>query len=314
MYVQMNKQEQIMPKDTPLADSPCWAEVDAVVCINLDRRTDRWKSFCKTVRGVIPEEKIHRLSGVEGTKLPGYGQAPWFTARTGARSHYWGGATGCTLAHTKAIRMAMENGWRNVMILEDDIEAKMTLEGLELMSEALRSVNGRYLIYLGYSKRPPHGVCLKKGEQVSLWRIDGALTTHAYIVPESMYRPLLEALPKSREDAWEWMSWHRAIDCFYRNEVALWSGVQICAVLPLMFHQNGMRSDLVATKKVIEPMREELVELGSFMRLLHALVVMPCRRVKVWLNSLRIHYRAVWGGFPGSREGSHLKRFFRHFR
>lgn len=299
--------------DEALADSPCWDAVDAVVCINLDRRKDRWRSFCDTVRGVIPPEKIHRISGVEGTQLPGYGEAPWFTMRTGSRSRYWGGATGCTLAHAKALRLAQEKGWRNVMILEDDIEACMTRAGLEMVCEALRTLKGRYLMYLGYSRRPPHGVCLKRGEQASLWSIDGAHTTHAYIVPESMYRPLLEALPRSEETAWEWMSWHRAIDCFYRNEVALWRGVKVCAVLPLMFHQNGMSSDLVKAKVNI-PMREELVELGCITRLLHLLVVLPCRRLKVWLNSLRIHYRAAWGGFPGPGVGSIWKRFFSHFR
>lgn len=309
----MEQEKHQMMKDESLAGSPCWEAVDAVVCINLDRRTDRWESFCKTVRGVIPAQKIHRLSGVEGTRLPGYGEAPWFTERTGARSHYWGGATGCTLAHTKAIRLAMEKGWRNVMIFEDDIEAKMTREGLEMVCDALRNLSGRYLIYLGYSRRAPHGVCLKQGDHSSLWRIDGAHTTHAYIVPESMYRPLLEALPASRQDAWEWMSWHRAIDCFYRNEVALWRGVRIYVVLPLMFHQNGMRSDLVTTK-ITPPAHEKFVELGRFTRLLHRMVVLPCRRIKVWLNALRIHYRAVWGGFPGPGSGSALRRLFKRFR
>lgn len=304
--------EQELP-NAALADSPCWDAVDAVVCINLDRRTDRWDSFCKTVSGVIPREKIHRISGVEGTQLPGYGQKPWFTERTGGRSSYWGGATGCTLAHTKAIRLAMEKGWRNVMIFEDDIEAKMTPEGLEMISHALQNFTGRYLMYLGYSRRAPRGVCCKQGEHASIWRIDGAHTTHAYIVPQSMYRPLLAALPASREDAWEWMSWHRAIDCFYRNEVALWHGVQIYVVLPLMFHQNGMRSDLV-TAKITRPTHEDFVELGGFTRLLHRLFTMPCRRVKVWLNSLRIHYRAVWGGFPGPGEGSAVRKLRRRFR
>lgn len=308
----MDTHDQTLTRDT-LAGLTCWEAVDAVVCINLDRRTDRWESFCKTVHGIIPEEKIHRLSGVEGTKLPGYGQAPWFTERTGSRSRYWGGATGCTLAHTKAIRLAKERGWRNVMILEDDVEAKMTRKGLEMVCDTLLSMTGRYLIYLGYSKKPPHGVRLKQGDGVSLWSIDGAWTTHAYIVPASMYQLLLDALPQSEESAWEWMSWHRAIDSFYRNEVATWRGVQICTVLPLMFYQNGMSSDLVKTK-VPTTMPEELVELNCCERLLHVLITMPSRWIKVHLNSLRIHYRAAWGGFPGPGERGFFRRLFKRFR
>lgn len=304
----MNAPEQ---KQTTLAQSPCWEAVDAVVCINLDRRTDRWRSFCKTVKDVIPEGKICRLSGVEGTKLPGFGEAPWFTERTKDRTLYWGGATGCMMAHACALRLAQQNGWRNVMILEDDVAAKITPDGLEMMRHALTHMTGRYLLYLGYSKRVPRGIRIERKGEAALWRIDGALTTHAYVVPASMYQPLLDALPDSPEKAWEWMSRHRAIDTFYRNEVAAWSRVKICAVLPLMFHQNGMSSDLINNMKIAAPAQEEPVELSRLVWLVYRRVATFCRRLKTCLNSYRTYRRALRGGFPGYRK---KKKFFRFSR
>lgn len=307
----MTEHDQIL-RDAPLSQSPYWEAVDAVVCINLDRRKDRWKSFCKAVKDVIPKDKLHRVSGVEGVMLPGYGELPWFTERTGVRSRYWGGAAGCMMAHARVIKMAQQNGWRNVMILEDDISANVTPEGLSMIHTALTTLTGRYLLYLGYAKRVPRGLMLKQADSARLWRINGALTTHAYIIPASMYRPLLEALPSKPEDVWAWIARHRAIDVFYRNEVAVWSGVRICAVLPLMFHQNGMSSDLVLNVNMQTSGQEEPQPLRGLMWYIYHRGLIFFRRLKTFFDTRRTYRRAFKGGFPGYRaKGS--SKFFSHF-
>lgn len=295
----MDEKEQIV-HTSPLSRSPYWEAVDGIVCINLDRRIDRWESFCKAVKDVIPEEKIHRISGVEGVKMPGYGELPWFTERTKARSSYWGGAAGCMMAHMHAIRMAQQKGWRNVMILEDDISAKVTPEGLSMINHALTHLSGRYLLYLGYAKRVPRGLSVKQVDDVTLWRIDGALTTHAYIIPQTMFQPLLDILPTQLEDAWAWMARHRAIDTFYRNEVAAWSGVRIYSILPLMFHQNGMRSDLVNIKITL-PEKEDPRALPCLVWAVYHRFLILFRRLKTCLDTRRTYRRALTGGFPGYR-------------
>lgn len=295
----MDNTEQI-GRTPQLSLSPYWDAVDGIVCINLDKRKDRWESFCKAAKGVIPEGKIHRISGVEGVKMPGYGQLPWFSERTAERSRYWGGAAGCMMAHTNAIRMAQQNGWRNVMILEDDISANVTPEGLCMVNHALTNLSGRYLLYLGYAKRVPRGVRVKQVDDVTLWRIDGALTTHAYVIPQSMFQPLLNILPAQLEDAWAWMARHRAIDTFYRNEVAAWSGVRIYSILPLMFHQNGMRSDLVNIK-ISLPEKEDPRALGCLTWAVYHRLLMLFRRMKTCLDTRRTYRRALNGGFPGYR-------------
>lgn len=281
--------------------SPCWDAIDAVVCINLDARKDRWESFCNTLRGKLPQEKLHRVSAVVGRELPGYGEAPWFTERTGERSSYWAGVAGCTLSHAKALRMAQQQGWRNVLIFEDDIEADITSEGLRMLEYALRSISGKYLLYLGYSECRC-GVCLCREGAASFWQIEGALAAHSYLVPQSMYAPLLAALPKGAEDVWAWVARHRAVDTFYQYEVPWWQGVRAYAVLPLMFKQNGMSSDLVDTPAQLHPGEGNAPrELRGAARVIRALLA-PLRRLKIYLNSVRTHRRAVTGGFPGFRK------------
>jgi glycosyl transferase family 25 len=47
----------------------------------------------------FPKDKVHRVSGVEDKEYP---------------------YLGCTKGHLNAIKLAVENGWENVLILEDD--------------------------------------------------------------------------------------------------------------------------------------------------------------------------------------------------
>jgi hypothetical protein len=73
--------------------------IEKVLYINLDIRTDRKDEIEQQFKNVnLPEDKIERISAV-------YNQH---------------GALGCTASHIKCIKYAKEQGWKNVLILEDD--------------------------------------------------------------------------------------------------------------------------------------------------------------------------------------------------
>ena len=296
----MEHSKQISP-DAPAPNAAaCWESVDAVVCINLDKRVDRWEAFCREVQGLIPADKLHRVSAVAGVELPGYGEAPWFTERTGERSRYWAGVAGCTLSHRRVLEMAQQRGWRNILIFEDDIAPEVTSDGLAMLDYALRTLQGSYMLYLGYGSRVPHGRCIHREGSSALWKISGVLQTHAYLVSQGMYEPLLRALPTSAEDVWEWVSCHRAVDTFYCEEVAAWAGVGVYAILPFLFCQSGMSSDLVEDSAPTKQPQATPTELKGLSRWVHGLLH-PLRRLKWHLNSYRTHRRALRGGFPGFR-------------
>lgn len=78
-----------------------WEFLDKVIYINLDHREDRRKimeSFFE--KGQIPLEKVVRFPAIKRIK----------------------GSLGCLESHTAALRMAKQNNWKNVLILEDDLE------------------------------------------------------------------------------------------------------------------------------------------------------------------------------------------------
>ena len=78
-----------------------WEFVDKIIYINLDHRQDRRDIMSKFFeKAQIPLEKVERFPAI--------------------KRNY--GALGCLESHTKALLIAKENGWKNVLILEDDLE------------------------------------------------------------------------------------------------------------------------------------------------------------------------------------------------
>lgn len=76
-----------------------WNFIDKVIYINLDKRTDRRKHMEDTVLHVFPSEKVLRFPAIE----------------------HENGAIGCSLSHIAIMEMALNNKWKNVLILEDDV-------------------------------------------------------------------------------------------------------------------------------------------------------------------------------------------------
>ena len=282
---------------------PVWNEIDGILVINLDSSRERMDKFLADNAETLPLDKVHRLSAVYGRALPSYGKEPWFTARTAERASYWGGAGGCSLSHAKAIARAKAEGWRNVLIMEDDVVTGQHPDALAMLEYALKNIKGDYMLYLGYSRPTPYGSAVQKSGEHALWQVEGVLSTFAYLVPESMYDRLLAVMPTD-ENIWEWMSIHRAIDTFYKDTVASMPGVKVYAIQPdLVVHIDGM-SDVSGSSVTYTGRYDQTLIPHSYTTpagIIHVLSA-PIRRLKVKLNAIRTHRRALNGGLPGYRK------------
>ncbi len=283
--------------------APCWELIDGIVLINLDRNPERWERFCTGCGRHLPADRLHRLSAVEGVRLPGYGEAPWFTGATGERARFWGGTAGCALSHRRAIEMAKARGWHRILVLEDDAAmGEMSEAYSRVLSQALEQLQGGYMLYLGYNRPRPYGRRLSGEGGVSLWRIEGVLATHAYLVTSELYDTLLDCLPREN-NVWEWLSRYRAVDVFYRDFLTNGQGVPTYSVEPQLFQQGDFESSISTAASPSGDFRThgEPLSLDSATGLLHRLAS-PLRRLKTKLNSLRTHRRASRGGLPGYRK------------
>ncbi len=285
-----------------------WDKVDGILVINLDTSRERMDKFLKDNEESLPLDKVHRLSAVLGRTLDSFGKPPWFTARTSERASYWGGAGGCTLSHAKAILTAKEKGWRNVLIMEDDVVTGLNPDALAMFEYALQNLKGDYMLYLGYSRPTPYGKLVQKSGDHALWQVEGVLSTFAYLIPESMYDRLLAAMP-TEDTIWEWMSIHRAIDTFYKDTAASMPGVKTYAIQPdLVVHIDGMSDVSGLTMTYTDKYDNSLTPhcYATPAGIMHVLTA-PLRRLKVKLNSIRTHRRAVKGGLPGFRKSRNKK-------
>lgn len=94
-----------------------WEFVDKFIYINLDSRQDRREIMQKFFdEGKIPPEKIQRFSAIRRDKPQ----------------------LGCLESHTEVLRIAKRNGWKNVLILEDDMEWLNFEDGYKKLQEFIQ--------------------------------------------------------------------------------------------------------------------------------------------------------------------------------
>jgi glycosyl transferase family 25 len=77
--------------------------VEKIVYINLAHRTDRKEAVLKELASVgIPDSKVLRFDAIKHDD----------------------GAIGCTMSHIAVLKLAIENGWHNYLVVEDDAQWK----------------------------------------------------------------------------------------------------------------------------------------------------------------------------------------------
>jgi hypothetical protein len=216
------------------------ALVDSALIINLDDRPDRWTQVETTLAAFLPPSKFQRLSAVRGIDLDGFGKPPWFRGRR--RDRTWAGRAGVLLSHRCALLHARAQGWRQVLILEDDvIFTDAAAPVLERLAETLKSTSWD-ACYLGFTDpKTPYCRVADLGHAHGLWSVSGCNTAHAYLVAATTYDWILARLPDERE-VWQWLSRHRAIDrWYYRNLSRRW---RVLAVSPSVVNQRPGLSDI----------------------------------------------------------------------
>jgi len=276
------------------------AHIDAILVINLDQREDRWKRVQNilTQRGLI--DKVHRQSASYGKYLEGYAKDPWFSEKTGIRSSYWGGSAGCALSHRNAILHAKKMGWGKILILEDDVcieESILLQECSEALLEKLSSQE-KHLLYLGFNGKAPYGKAIQKSPNYTLWKTEGVIATHAYIVPSSMYDFMLARLP-TESNIWPWLARNGALDTMYRDCISLHRSVATYIVFPHFITQADSDSDIgnpIAVPANASCQKAPLNQYG--LKACFHRACFPLRCFGIWLNSCKRYYRAKFTGFP----------------
>jgi len=135
-----------------------WEFVDKVIYINLDHRTDRKDIMAKFFENAkIPLEKVIRFSAINNIR----------------------GKLGCVSSHMEVIKLAKHNGWKNTLILEDDLEIFHFEEGYKQLEELVNLSKWDVIMLCGWYQK------------FDFPRIYAASNSGAYLVNENYIDKLL---------------------------------------------------------------------------------------------------------------------------
>ena len=133
--------------------------IEKIIYINLEDRIDRKKLLLEELSNInnIDDKLIHfnAIKHIDGN-------------------------IGCTMSHIKCLEMAIQNNWKNVLILEDDAMFNDYTNGIKILDTLINK---------------PHDVILLGGTffdlNVETYKLYKAQTTTAYLTSSHYYNTLL---------------------------------------------------------------------------------------------------------------------------
>jgi len=173
---------------------------DAVVCLNLDSRPDRWRQMQRRFAGLGIAGRVTRIPAVP-------------TA--------WNHHVGCALSHRRAIEYASRRGLDNVLVFEDDT---VFLQGAPwVLRRSVRELSRRpwNLYYLGgYHQWMGDARPFRLAPGCShLEQASGIICAHAIAYNQRIYGRLLTELPADEHAMADWISRNGNIDNYYADRV-----------------------------------------------------------------------------------------------
>lgn len=190
---------------------------DAIYCINLGRRCDRWEA-CQDQFSRLQID-VERQEAIDGN--PGI--------RTACPS----GHVGCVLSHLGVYRRALEENHERILVLEDDVEfvdhIKTTFPWF------WRQVPDDWeVVYFGWTMSKKY---LRSTRRISdnVIRIRKAWQTHAVALTRACMEDLVDLLPRAR----------KPIDHYYQDVTGRWIKPRIAyAFAPKLVYQRQGVSDI----------------------------------------------------------------------
>lgn len=161
-----------------------------IFCINLDKRTERYEECLKEFKKINIE--VERISAIDGKPIFKEGL------------HKNAGAYGLMLTNIKIFENAIQNNYKNILILEDDVKFNDNFN--EIFNEKIKSLPDNWdLLYLGGNNMFNRGsfnlITGDKNFKVTkenyrtlkheLCKTTWTQTTHAVAINSSFYNTLM---------------------------------------------------------------------------------------------------------------------------
>ncbi len=173
-------------------------EIDAIYCINLDSQPNKWDKVLEQAKVLKIDHRIRRFSAIET-----------------AENHH----IGCALSHREIVQTAHDQGFKNVLVLEDDvIFSTDVLKTLERCLIEIKTIAWDLLFLGGHC----WGVKYPLLANSTFTRVipttePGPTCTHAVLYNQSSYHTILSEFPSEPEEmACHLKKEYLAIDQYFR--------------------------------------------------------------------------------------------------
>ena len=162
---------------------------DQIICINLNRRPDRWeesqRQFSKH------KIKVTRHEAVDGNPMG------WKTRSFQGKEKSIPGALGCIASHVAIYELAKKNGWKNVLIIEDDCDFIGNLN--EIFEKSITTLPDDWgLLYFGGVHETRGGKFIPEKFNDYLVEAKRIITTTCYAVNHTAYDIILDTILKDK--------------------------------------------------------------------------------------------------------------------
>lgn len=157
---------------------------DKIFCINLDRRKDRWEETVTELKkwGIL--DGVNRISAVDGNKI----QNNSFPINNGE--------LGLLETHLKLIRYAKEKKYKNILLIEDDVEFTEEINNLEEYFNQLPENWDMLWFGANHNKHVGNQINLINDKII---KCNYAYATHCIAINNSVYDLLIDFLSKKQK-------------------------------------------------------------------------------------------------------------------
>ena len=159
---------------------------DKIICINLDRRPDRWREVQEQFKKA--EIKAERFSAVDGNprRWAHVKDAVEGKGINDIKPESFGGVAGCIASHTDIWKAAKAQGWKNVLIIEDDCDFVHELQ--QRFTERINEVPQDWdLLYFGGVHETRGGKYVPKEVSKHIVTCERMITTTCYAIKNTVY-------------------------------------------------------------------------------------------------------------------------------
>lgn len=183
---------------------------DAIYCINLDERPDRWEHSKKQFDVLNISDRVKRFSAIKPIKDSRWDRP---TSWKNSARYPLTGAVGCAESHKAIIKIAKENKYKNVMVFEDDFTIEDNWK--DNLSSAISDLKHYDIFYLGYTLHNAENLIVPAGKNLCKCKSNrkrGIHRTLALAYNHTIYDKLIKNI-----DPFNWKTFGRQghVDKYY---------------------------------------------------------------------------------------------------